>query len=135
MHAPVVLPSGLPLNGFARKHGFFALAAELVGVEFVVVAAIAQQLFVRAAFLDLALGDDENSIRPTDGAETVRNDETDAPGEHGLETTLDELLRLRVDLRCGLVHHEDLRIGEQGPRKRDQLALAGGKLVATFADG
>ncbi len=61
------------------------------------------------------------------------DDERDASVEHAGETALDALLRLGIDGRRGLVHDEDLRVGEDRPRERDELLLARRQPVAAFA--
>ena len=82
---------------FARQYICFAFTPKLIGVETVVMTALPQQFFVSAGLLDFPLGDDENSIRPTDGAEAMGDHETDAPCEHRFQTALDELFGFGVD--------------------------------------
>ena len=56
------------------------------------------------------------------------------PGEQPAQTLLDAPLGVQVDVGGRLVEHEDARVGDQRPRERDQLALAGGQLRAALAD-
>lgn len=58
-----------------------------------------------------------------DGVEPVGN------GEHGAvvklrpDGGLNEVVRLQVHGRCGLVQHQDLRLPQQSPRQAHKLAL------------
>ena len=47
---------------------------------------------------------------------------------------LDPALGVQVDVRRGLVEHEDARVGDQRAGEGDELALAGRELDAALAD-
>ena len=54
----------------------------------------------------------------------MSDDETDASFEDGLESVLDELFGFGVDGGGGLVHYEDLRVGDEGTGEGDELLFS-----------
>src|SRR5690606_24756675 len=96
--------------------------------------ALAQQLVVGAAFDDSALVHDEDLVGGLDGGEAVRDHEGGAAAAEVLESVPDEGLALGVEAGGGLVEDEDARIGDDGARDGDALALAAGELDAALAD-
>ena len=80
---------------------------------------------MRSVFRDGAVLDDENTIRGANGGQPMRDDKARASGEDLLQAFLDALFGLGVDRRRRFVHNEDLRLGEDRTRKRDQLLLTG----------
>ena len=85
------------LNNLAPQQISFALAAELVRVEVVVVTALGNELAVRAFFDDLAVVYDQNAIGGAYCGQTVRYNEARAPFKRGCNGALYCLLGLRVD--------------------------------------
>ena len=69
-----------------------------------------------------------------DRREPVRDHNGGAPGEQPLESLLDSALGMEVDVRGGLVEHEDAGIGDQRTGEGDQLALSGRELGAPLTD-
>ena len=56
------------------------------------------------------------------------------PATQAAQALLDQALGVDVDVRGRLVEHQDPRVGDQRPREREQLALAGRQLHAALAD-
>src|SRR5690606_37693360 len=102
------------------------LETGLLLVEAAVEPAVAQQLVVRAALDDAALVHDEDLVRALDGGEAVRDDEGGAAAAERAQPVADEGLALGVEAGGGLVEDEDARVGDDGARDGDALALAAG---------
>ena len=56
--------------------------------------------------------------------QSVRYDQDSAILEAALELLLDEVVRLQVDVGCGLIQHEHLRFSNYGPGQAEQLLLS-----------
>ena len=56
------------------------------------------------------------------------------PASRRRRPLLDAHLGVQVDVRGGLVEHEDPRVGDHRARERDELALSGGERDAALAD-
>jgi hypothetical protein len=54
----------------------------------------------------------------------MRDDERRPAAEERAQGELDAAFGADVDRRSRLVEHQDARVGEQGARERDELALA-----------
>ena len=83
---------------------------------------------------DLAVLEHEDLVGAADRRQPVRDDERRAALAQAPQAVLDHRLALAVEARRGLVEDEDARVGEDGPRDRDALALAAGELDAALAD-
>ena len=83
-----------------------------------------QEFAVRTAFEDAAGVDDQDAVGPQDRAEAMRDYERGAAFEELLERALHELFGGGVDGAGGFVQEEDARVGQEGPRETDELALA-----------
>jgi len=73
---------------------------------------------------DATVFEDDDEIRVADGRQAVRDDEGGPAGEQDPERLLDLPLGPDVDLRRRLVENQDVRVGQQGTRDRDELTLA-----------
>ena len=111
----------------------FQLMAELLGVQVVVMSALAQEFGVRALLGDRAVLDDEDTVGAADGAQAVRDDEGGASLHQRFHAALDQGLGQRVHGGGGLVHDEEFGLGQHGARERDQLLLSHREQVAAFA--
>ena len=107
---------------------------ELQIVQRIVKPAFFQQFAVVAAFLDLAVLDDQDAVGFDDGAQAVGDDEGGAVFHHFGHGLLDQLFRFRVQRGGGFVENEDLRFFQHGPGDGDALALAVGQEDAALAD-
>jgi hypothetical protein len=67
----------------------------------------------------------QDLVGTPDRRQAVGDDDRGAAAQQPVERTLDENLRRAVDVRRRLVEDENARVGEEGARDRDQLALAG----------
>ena len=79
---------------------------------------------MRALLDDAAVLEDDDQVGVADGREAVRDHERRPAGEEGAERPLDLPLGADVDRGSRLVEDQDARVGEQGARERDELALA-----------
>ena len=128
-------PSSLLLLRFHRAKGFRrAILAELLRIEIVIISALAQQLLMGTAFLNLSTADDEDPIRRANGGKAVRNDEACTILEDMRDRVLNQLLCFGVDGACCLIEYEDARVFQHHAGKREQLLLSGRKTRATLAD-
>ena len=89
---------------------------------------------MRALLGDAAVLEHDDAPGLADRREAVRDHDRRAPGEQAAQALLDARLGVQVDVRGGLVEHEDARVGDQRAREGDQLALAGRQLRAALAD-
>ncbi len=64
--------------------------------------------------------------------QTVRHDKTGTPAQHLINRFRNNLLRLRINRRCGLVQHEYLWVGQYRPRERYKLLLTGRQSAAAL---
>src|SRR6266542_3084767 len=81
------------------------------------------ELLVRALLDDLPVLQHHDQVGVADRRQPVRDDERRAAGEQQPQRALDLPLRADVDGARRLVEDQDLRVGEQRPRERDELAL------------
>jgi hypothetical protein len=122
---------GVAFAGGEEEVGFEAV---LSGIEVEVSAVELVELVVGAAFDDATVFDDEDLVGLADGGEAVGDDEGGASLHEEVEAGLDEGFGFGVEGAGGFVEDEDARVGEDGARDRDALALAAGELDAAFAD-
>src|SRR5205085_5646025 len=78
----------------------------------------------RALLDDPAVLEDDDQVGVPDRREPVGDDERRPSREEQAEGALDLALGADVDRRGRLVEDEDARVGEEGARERDELALA-----------
>jgi len=71
-----------------------------------------------------AVPEHDDPSRALDRREAVGDDDRGAARQQPPHALLDPVLRVDVDVRGGLVEHEDARIGDQRPGEGDELALA-----------
>jgi hypothetical protein len=86
-----------------------------------------------AALMDPALVDEQDLVRLADGGQPVRDHPGSAARQRGLERALDRHLGFGVQVRGGLVEHDDLGRLEQQPGQRHALLLPAGEPVAAVA--
>ena len=89
---------------------------------------------MRAVLDDAATVDHQDLIGATDGGESVCDDDRRPPDEGGLQRSLHGRLGLAVEVRGGLVEHDDPRGLQQQARERDALLLSAGQPMASIAD-
>ena len=87
-----------------------------------------------ALLQNLAVGQEDDVVRVLDGAQPVGNDQHGANVLHLLQGVLDQHLRLGVDVGGGLIENHDGGLVNNGSGKGQQLALAGGEVVAPLPD-
>ena len=76
----------------------------------------------------------DDLVGVADGAQAVGDDQRRAAPQHRFQRLLDQVLRLGVHRRGGLVQDEDTGVGQDGPRQRQPLFLAPAQLDAPLAD-
>src|SRR5262245_56966403 len=113
-----------PRRGVCRPAVAGGVRAELELPERAVETISLQQLGVRALVDQLPVLEDQDAIRPLDGREAMRDHQAGAPGEELVDGVLQQMLRLRVDARRGLVEHQDGGIIQERPSDRKELALS-----------
>lgn len=67
-----------------------------------------------------------------DGVETMRNGEHGAILELAAYGLLNQLVRVVIDGRCGLVQDEDLVLAEESARQTNQLSLSHTFILASL---
>ena len=125
---------GLRREILARVDEPVPLEPVLLVVQLAVPAFQLQQLFVGPPLDDLAVLEHENLIGALDGREPVRDHERRASAPERLQPVLDEPLAFAIEARGRLVEDQDLRIGEDGARDGDALALAARQPHPALAD-
>src|SRR5262245_19762455 len=118
----------------ARVDEELALEVVLAVVQLLVAAAAREELGVGAALDDAAALEHQDLVGRADGREAVRDHEGRAAAAQLGESRLDQALALAVEARGRLVEYQEARMGEQGARDGDALALAAGELDAALAD-
>ena len=81
---------------------------------------------------DFSVGQYDNLIRMLDRRKTVRYDQHRSDVLHLFHGILDQKLGFGVDVRRRLVKDHDRRLMDDGTRKREKLALAGGEVVSSL---
>ena len=84
---------------------------------------------------DLAVVDDGDAVGAHRGGEAVGDEDGGAALEQHVERLLDLRLGLEVEVRRGLVEHEDARAGEERPGQGEELPLAGRQRHAALVHG
>ena len=79
---------------------------------------------MRAVLDNLAVLEHDDQVGVADRRQAMGDHERGAVGEQRPQRLLDRPLRPDVDRRRRLVEDEDARVGEQGAREGDELALA-----------
>ncbi len=89
---------------------------------------------MRALLDDPAVLEHDDPACVPDRGEAVGDHDRGPSCDEPPHTLLDQALGVDVDVRGGLVEHQDPRVGDERPRERDQLALARRKLYAALTD-
>ena len=84
----------------------------------------AQQVGMVAVLDDASVVEDQDAVERAHRLQRVRDDERRAAPHQRLHGVLDQGLRLAVETRGGFIQDQDRRIGQEGARNRDPLALA-----------
>ncbi len=92
------------------------------------------ELGVSAALDDPALLHHEDQIGTQHGGQPVRDHDRRPAGERAFERGLHRGLGIRVEVRSGLVEHDEVRRLQQQPRNGEPLLLTAGETVAALAD-
>src|SRR5262249_30159982 len=79
---------------------------------------------MRAALGDTALVEHDDAIGVFHGRQPMRNDEGSTATQERRQAGLYQEFSFGIDASSGFVEHENARIGQQGARKAEQLALA-----------
>ena len=66
----------------------------------------------------------QNTIRMLNRRQSVGNHEHCAPLQQSVDRLLHQSFTLGIERRCGFVENEDWRVGEEGPRNGQPLALS-----------
>ncbi len=90
---------------------------------------------MRAALPQLSLMHDDNLVGMLNGREAMGNHNRRPSPHQPFQRTLDQLLRLRVNVCRGLVHHKNGWVKGQRARKRQQLPLPRGERAASLGHG
>lgn len=109
------------------------LVSVLELVKLPVESALGEELLVGAALAQGALVHDEYGVRRLDGAETMRNEDAGASGDHAREGEADAVLSVRIDRAGSFVEDEDGWSMGQRAGETDELLLAGGEGGAALA--
>ena len=109
------------------------MRAELGFVQLLIHAALSQQLVMRAALGDDAIGQGEDLVRRHDGGKPVGDDDAGSSLHEHFQRVLNGAFRDGVQRRGGLVQKQDGRILEDDARDGDALLLAAGQLEAAVA--
>ena len=78
---------------------------------------------------DGALVHDHDEICVPDGGQAVGDDQAGAAFHESVHGFLNGLLGAGIDVGCGFVQDQDVRIGQEGPADGDELTLALGQVV------
>ena len=81
---------------------------------------------MRPRFHNPAFLQHDNAVRAAHGRQTMGDDDAGAALEEALQSDLDLLLRVAVDVGGGLVQDQDLGVRHQRAGEGEQLALAQG---------
>src|SRR4029077_3766188 len=123
-----------PLQGRCSRswRASYDLSDRPISVERGVEPSFCQELVVASLLDDATVLEDDDEIRVPDGRQAVRDDEGGPAREQDPERLLDLPLGPDVDRRRRLVENQDVRVGQQGTRDRDELTLAEGKSGAAL---
>ena len=102
--------------------------------QFVVISLLFHELRVRSLLDYAAVFYRQDDVRIGYGRQSVSYDKRGPSFGHGQNRILDPFFRDGVDGRSGFVQNEYPGICYDGSRKRDELALSGGKLSSAFSD-
>ncbi len=96
--------------------------------------AATQQLVMRALIDEFALAQDQDLVGPADLREAMGDQQGSTALQHPMDSALNLVLGGAVDGASRVVQDQDARIGQQGARDGDALALASGERYPTFAN-
>ena len=99
-----------------------------------VAAVRADEVVVRAVFHDASALDRDDAVGAAHRREAMGDDEDRAPLRNAPHVVLDDPLALVIERARRLVEDQDARIGDEGARDGDALALAAGEIAAALAD-
>jgi len=116
------------------KHPLRRCVQGPIPIQIVISSFGGDQLVVGTLLDDAPVLEDDDSPGTSDRGETVGDHDGCAPCEEAAQTFLDASLCVEVDVGSGLVENQHTRVGDQGAREGDQLALAGLELRAALAD-
>src|SRR5580700_970716 len=128
------VPVCLKLAAFARREKEVMLQAMLPGVEIVVAALRAIELFVRAALDDSPLLHHQNLVSATYSRKPVCDHECRSPLHEIRKSLLNHLLGFRVEAGSCFVKYQDAGLCQNGAGNRNALPLAARKFYAALAD-
>ena len=103
---------GFVVSGPGRKHLGVATASR-------------DELVVASHLDDAPLVHGRDLVRSPRRREPMRDDQRSAAFQNDVERVLDQRLRPEVEVRSRFVENEHARLGHEGPRQREQLALPG----------
>ena len=83
---------------------------------------------------DASVVEHQDAVELAHRRQAVGDDDGRAAAHQRVHGVLDQGLRLAVETRGRLIEDQDRRIGQEGARDRDPLALAAGELHAALAD-
>ena len=105
----------------------------LAGIQFVIIAVKLQQLRVGTLLHNPAIFDYQDHVGVPYGRKSVGDHQAGSACGNTFQCRLDFCFCERVHGSRGLVQYQDLRICQNGSRKRNQLLLAGGEQVPAFS--
>src|SRR5262249_5442750 len=116
--SPQVEPSGL------RLWCSYLQAGIRHGIETIIEATPRQEFLMRATLGDTALVEHDDAVGVFHRRQPMRNDESSTATQERRQSGLYQEFSFGIDAGGGFVKHEHARIGQQGARKAEQLALA-----------
>ena len=102
-------------------------------IQLVISPMFCQQLLVIPLLQNLAVGQNNNSIRVLDRRQSVRDNQHCAHRPHLFQGVLNQQLGLGVDIRRCFVQNHHAGLVQDRPREAEQLPLPGRKVVSAFA--
>ena len=115
-----------PENILSVLDGDGGAARELGRVEARVGTVRRDELIVAALLDDVAVLHHQDGVGVADRGQAVGDDEARAALAQRVHRLLDQQLRAGIHRAGGLIEDEHCRVGHEGPRDREQLALSGG---------
>ena len=116
---------------------YYVVLAPILGVlgviQVCVDAALSQQFLVGTAFRDPAIGNGDNAVGRTNGAESVGNDQGCTAHSQVVESPLDLSFRHGVQRGGGLIQNQNGRILQEDPGNGHALLLTAGEQGAPLA--
>ncbi len=85
-----------------------------------------------SAFEHLTFVQHDDSVRVADGRQAVGDHQGGSVLQQLAQCLLNEFFRFRIDVSCGFVEDQDIRIVGQNARKGKKLPLSHGEVAASF---